>query len=160
MMIVLEILGEDISFHLRPSIERIVAAHCAWNTRRDRPFSRTPSTDSVNAWLLHNLTIAVGGLRAAGKALSAAGRQFLPAQRAFRKTDDLLVDLAAVKDIHVVLSQAVNNLLATSNSAEARRVLRDLMKTRRVFRATCRRIERCRGEARMAEIGNDGDPDE
>lgn len=98
--------------------------------------------------------------RAAGKALGAAGSQFLRAQRAFRNADDLLVDLTAIKDVHVVLSQAVNNLLAKGNSAEARRVLRDLMKTRRALRATYRRIERCRGEARMAEISNDGDPDE
>lgn len=98
--------------------------------------------------------------RAAGKALGAAGRQFLLAQRAFRKADDLLADLTAIKDTHAALSQAVTSLLATGNSAEARRVLRDLMKTRRALRATYRRIERCRGEARMAETSNDGGPDE
>jgi len=93
--------------------------------------------------------------RAAGEALGAAGRQFLLAQRAFRKADDLRVDLGAIRDIHVALSRAVNDLLAQGNSAEARRVLHDLMKTRRTLRATHRRIERCRGEARMAEAGGD-----
>ena len=88
--------------------------------------------------------------REASQALGAAGRQFLLAQRAFRKADDLLADLTAIKDTHTALSHAANSLLAQGDSAEARQVLRDLMKTRRTLRATCRRIEQCRSDGLSA----------
>jgi hypothetical protein len=79
--------------------------------------------------------------RAAGEALGAAGKQFLLAQRAFRKTDDFHTDFGAIRDTHIALSRAVNRLLIQRDSAEARQILRDLMKARRALRATGRRIE-------------------
>ncbi|MEN6332647.1 MAG: hypothetical protein ABFE01_00205 [Phycisphaerales bacterium] len=88
--------------------------------------------------------------REAAQALGAAGRQFLLAQRAFRKADDLVVDLTAIKDAHIALSHAANDLLAQGNSSEARQVLHDLMKTRRTLRLMCRRIERCRRDGLSA----------
>ena len=84
--------------------------------------------------------------REAGQALGAAGRRFLYARRAFRKADDLLIDLTAFKDTHTALSHAANSLLAQRDSTEAQQVLHDLMKTRRALRAICRRIEQCRSD--------------
>jgi hypothetical protein len=93
--------------------------------------------------------------RAAGEVLGAAGRQFLLAQRAFRKANDLHRDFGAVRDTHIALSRAVNRFLAQGDCAEVRQILRDLMKARRTLRATGRRIEQCRHEARMAEDGDE-----
>jgi chromosome segregation ATPase len=84
--------------------------------------------------------------REAAEALGTAGRQFLLAERAFRRADDLLTDLTAIKDTHIALSHMANRLLAQGDFAEARQVLHDLMKIRRALRATCRRIERCRND--------------
>jgi len=97
--------------------------------------------------------------RAAGEALGAAGRQFLLAQRAFRKANDLRADFGALRDTHIALSRAVNRLLTQGDSAETRQVLRNLMKARRALRAAGRRIEQCRHEARMAEDGDEKEPD-
>lgn len=93
--------------------------------------------------------------RAAGEALGAAGRQFLLAQRAFRRANDLHTDFGAIRGTHIALSRAVNRLLTQGDSAETRQILRDLMKARRALRATGRRIEQCRHEARMAEDGDE-----
>ena len=98
--------------------------------------------------------------RQAAKALSAASRKFLLAQRAFGKADDLLVDVTAIENTHIALSHSVNSLLARNDSPEARRLLREFMKTRRAFRATYRRIERYRREARMAEKVNKNGPND
>jgi len=98
--------------------------------------------------------------REAGKALSATSRKFLLAQRAFGKVDDLLIDVTAVENTHIALSHSVNDLLAQNNSAEVRWVLRDFMKTRRAFRATYRRIERCRKEARLTKTHENNNPGE
>lgn len=92
--------------------------------------------------------------RAAGEALGAAGRQFLLAQRAFRRANDFRADFGAIRDTHIALSRAVNRLLTQGDSAETRQILRDLMKARRALRATGRRMEQCRHEARMAEEGD------
>jgi hypothetical protein len=98
--------------------------------------------------------------RQAGRALSAASRKFLLAQRAFGKADDLFADVTAVENIHIALSHSVNDLMARNNSAEVRRILREFMKIRRAFRATYRQIERCRKEARMAEKVNKNGPND
>ncbi len=96
--------------------------------------------------------------REASQALGAAGRRFLLARRAFRKADDLLTDLTAIKDTHAALSHAANSLLAQGDSTQARQVLHGLTKTRRALRATCRRVERYRREARMAKKVNKNEP--
>jgi hypothetical protein len=93
--------------------------------------------------------------RAAGEALGSAGRQFLLAQRAFRKANDLRTDFGAIRDTHIALSRVVNRLLTQADSAETRQILRDLMKARRALRGTGRRIEQCRHEARTAEDGDE-----
>lgn len=78
--------------------------------------------------------------REAGQALGAASKLFLLARRAFRKADDLLTDLTAIKEAHIALSHTANRLLTQGDPAEARQALHDLQKTRRVLRATCWRI--------------------
>ncbi|MBN1509663.1 MAG: hypothetical protein JW955_22640 [Sedimentisphaerales bacterium] len=87
--------------------------------------------------------------RQAGNALSTASRKSLLAQRAFGRTDDLLVDVTVLRNAHIALSDSVNSLLARNDSPEARQVLREFMKTRRAFQATYQRIERYRREARL-----------
>ncbi|OHB67883.1 MAG: hypothetical protein A2Y76_11365 [Planctomycetes bacterium RBG_13_60_9] len=90
--------------------------------------------------------------RQAGEALGTAGRQFLTAQRMFRRADDLLADLAALKEAHVTLSYQVSAFVkGDADRDEVQRVLRDFVSTRRVLQRTYRRIERCRHDARAAD---------
>jgi len=98
--------------------------------------------------------------RQARNALSTASRKFLLAQRAFGKADDLLVDVTALRNTHIALSHSVNNLLVRDDSPEARWVLREFMKTRRIFQATYQRIERYRREARLTRTYENDNPGE
>ena len=100
--------------------------------------------------------------RLASESLGEASRRFGEARRTLRQANDLLRDLAAVKQEHVRVSGEANRFIASRGDIqEAGRVHREASACRCTLRDIAAKIERSRQAAHLAEAEDESSaPDE